>query len=125
MSATRSLHHLALAAAVFSTLGCARERPAASSAAALAPRDDMRTRIEQAIEREVASLRGREEVSSYLESLRARATAQRRVTALEVEPGVAAIERLAPSIGSEAAAEWVRSFRQSMAGLSASYRPVS
>src|SRR5688572_20406856 len=60
---------------------------------------DVRKQIEDAIRTEVEPLRGRDEVMAYLDRLRARAVAQRKVTALEVEPGLAAIERLEPALG--------------------------
>jgi hypothetical protein len=78
----------------------------------------MRPRIEAALRTEVEPLRGRDEVSAYLERLRVRAVAQHQVTALEVEPGVAAIERLEPELGSDAVQEWIVRFTQSMAALS-------
>jgi hypothetical protein len=79
---------------------------------------DVRPRIEAALRTEVDPLRGHEDVSAYLERLRARAVAQHQVTALEVEPGVAAIERLEPELGSDAVQEWITRFTQSMAKLS-------
>jgi hypothetical protein len=78
----------------------------------------MRPRIEAAVRTEVDPLRGREAVAAYLERLRARAVAQHQVTALEVEPGVAAIERLEPELGSDAVQEWIATFSRSMAALS-------
>jgi hypothetical protein len=78
----------------------------------------MRPRIEAALRTEVEPLRGREDVSAYLDRLRARAVAQHQVTALEVEPGVAAIERLEPELGGDAVQEWIARFTLSMAALS-------
>jgi len=88
----------------------------------VAPAIDMRARIEEAIRTEVEPLHGRRDVEAYLERLTRRAVAQRRVTALEVEPGVAAIERLMPELGPEATQEWVARFVQSMTALSREYR---
>jgi hypothetical protein len=81
-------------------------------------RADARPRIEKAMRTEVEPLRGRDEVAAYLEKLRVRAVSQHQVTALEVEPGVAAIEKLEPEIGSDATQEWIARFVQSMAELS-------
>jgi hypothetical protein len=50
----------------------------------------MRARVREAIER--ADVRGRESLDRFLEMLEARARAQGKVTALEVEPGIAMIE---------------------------------
>jgi hypothetical protein len=86
---------------------------------------DMRARIEEAIRTEVEPLHRRPDVEAYLERLRRRAVAQRRVTALEVEPGVAAIERLMPELGPEATQERVARFVQSMTALSREYRESS
>jgi hypothetical protein len=85
-------------------------------------RPDFRPRIAETIRTEVDPLRSREDVASYLDRLRARAIAQRQVTALEVEPGVAAIERLAPELGSDATQDWIVRFTMSMAELSQGYR---
>jgi hypothetical protein len=77
----------------------------------------MRPRIEAALRTEVDPLHGREDVAAYLERLHARAVAQHQVTALEVEPGVAAIERLEIELGSDAVQAWIARFTQSMAAL--------
>jgi hypothetical protein len=98
-------------------LGCAHAQPAVRPDGP-DRRADVRPQIEAALRSEVAPLRGREDVSAYLEYLRARAVAQQQVTALEVEPGVAAIERLEPELGSDAVQEWIARFTQSMAALS-------
>ena len=116
---------MAAALVLFSTLACAHgSGRSAEPSPAAGPQGDMRSRIDEAIEREVAPLRERDEVASYLDRLRARAETQRQVTALEVEPGVEAIARLEVALGTDATHEWIRSFTQSMAALSESYRPV-
>jgi len=83
---------------------------------------DRRAELEAAIRKEVEPLRSKDEVAAYLERLRARAVAQRQVTALELETGVAAIERFTPELGAEATQEWVGRFVRSMTELSQSYR---
>ena len=92
--------------------------PAIASAAPALPPVDLRPRVEAALRDEVEPLRGKDDVTAYLERLHVRATARGQVTALEIEPGVAAIERLTPELGSEAAQEWVGRFVQSMTELS-------
>jgi hypothetical protein len=102
---------------------CSDAKPAARvGQPPAAGREDVRPRIAEAIRTEVEPLQGREDVASYLDRLRARAVAQGRVTALEVEPGVAAIERLAPELGGDATQEWIVRFTVSMAELSQSHR---
>jgi hypothetical protein len=85
----------------------------------------MREQIDAAIRAEVLPLRGKQEVLAYLDRLRARALAQRKVTALEVEPGLAALERLEPVIGNHAVQQEVIKFAQSMAQLSHSFPAVA
>jgi hypothetical protein len=80
---------------------------------------DVRAQIRQAVETEVAPLKGAGEVERYLGDLEARARRNRRVTALEVEPGVEAIQRLAGEIGPERTQEKLATFTQTMARLSA------
>jgi len=81
--------------------------PALTAAAASAPRSrpapsPMREAIRRAVE--AAPVEGAPDLGAYLDSLEARAVAQRAVTALEVEPGIAMIRRHSPEPDQEAQA---------------------
>jgi len=80
---------------------------------------DTREQVAAQIEREVAPLRTRQEVTAYLDELERRAEANGQVTALEVMPGVIAIEQLAGAIGFQRATELGAEFAERMAQLSA------
>lgn len=66
----------------------------AAAASASAAGAHMRAAIQRVIDEEVTNLETEAQVDAYLSKLEARAIANGRVTALEVEPGFAAIARL-------------------------------
>ncbi|MCB9715720.1 MAG: hypothetical protein H6712_17755 [Myxococcales bacterium] len=74
--------------------GAGGERPRARPR----PRVSLRPRITEEEERELPGLHGRVDVEAYLDRLVARARAQGRVTAVEVEPGMSAIFALRSSM---------------------------
>jgi hypothetical protein len=84
-----------------------------------APHVSMRAQIRQAIETDVAPLHSEGDVDRYLGDLEARARRNGRVTALELEPGIRAIQRLADELGHERADEKLAAFAQKMTRLAA------
>ncbi len=62
---------------------------------------DLRPEIEREEERALPELHGRADVEAYLERLEARARAQGRVTAVEIEPGMTAIFTLRGRVSEE------------------------
>jgi len=82
-----------------------------------APRD-MRSRIQAQIDREVTPLDGEVEIVAYLDELEHRARRRGQVTALEVEPGVEAIHRLAGDVPAERIDALRAAFSTRMATLS-------
>ena len=73
-----------------------RALPAPAAAVAGAP--DMRDQVKARIQLEVTSLHTEQQVDAYLAALRGRARHNRRVTPLEVAPGLRAIRQLAGKI---------------------------
>jgi hypothetical protein len=64
---------------------------------------DLRGAIREEIQREVGALRTEQDVDAYLDRLERRARERGVVTAVEIEPGFAAIDRLTGDGGSVAA----------------------
>jgi hypothetical protein len=82
---------------------------------------DMQAEIERVISQEVAGLKTEAEVTAYLAQLEVRARQRGDVTALEVEPGFAAIGRLPP----EASERMRREFGKKMSELGRELRQNS
>lgn len=87
--------------------------------ASVAPAVDIRAQIRQADEVNQATLKTEQDVDRYLETLIARAKQNRRVTALEVQPGIHAILELTEQIGDDRAMAKHSQFTKLMAKLSA------
>jgi hypothetical protein len=85
----------------------------------VARKQSTRMEIARIIRQEVEPLRGVEQVEAYLARLEARARAKGRVTALEVEPGIAAIRGLLPRIGQKRVRLQVTAFGRRMTSLAA------
>lgn len=83
-------------------------------------RVDMRRRVKQTIEKEVAHLSEESAVDGYLAMLKGRAQAQKQVTVLEVEPGIQAIMKLETILGPEETHRRVNAYETEMAALSRS-----
>lgn len=90
-----------------------------ASVASGAPAVDIRAQIRQADEANQATLKTEQDVDRYLETLIARAKQNRRVTALEVQPGIHAILELTEQIGDDRAMAKHSQFTKLMAKLSA------
>jgi hypothetical protein len=82
---------------------------AAPSTLALPPK------LRQTIDDELAQLHSERDVEAYLHDLEARARRQGRVTAFEIEPGIAAIQRL---VAPERVSEQIGQYAQRMGELS-------
>lgn len=89
--------------------------------ASVAPAVDIRAQIRQADEVNQATLKTEQDVDRYLETLIARAKQNRRVTALEVQPGIHAILELTEQIGDDRAMAKHSQFTKLMARLSAEF----
>lgn len=68
-------------------------------------RQSLRPAIEAEIEKETAGLDTEGAVDAYLDRLERRARAQGKVTAVEIEPGMVAIQRLGAVLGHKAVME--------------------
>lgn len=64
-------------------------------------RPNLRAAIDQEIHRETGGLNSEAAVDAYLDRLERRARQQGKVTAVEIEPGFVAIQRLDPALGSK------------------------
>lgn len=76
---------------------------AAAAAADAGAAQSVRAQVRRIVREEVEGLATREEVEAYLDRLVERARARGAVTALDVEPGFAAIDQIAPEMGAESA----------------------
>lgn len=77
----------------------------------------MRAAIDQAVRTETQGLDTPEAVDAYLDRLESRARAQGKVTAVEIEPGITAIDRLRSSLGEERVLEKRNQFSRRMEQL--------
>ena len=95
------------------------DRTAGSSRSADAPPvQTMRDRVAAVIAKEVTHLKAEREIAQYLETLKERAVRQQRVTALEVQPGVAALQTLESDLGPDEMNRRIDVFTSEMAALS-------
>lgn len=78
---------------------------------------NVRAAIDDAIRKETAGLDTPEAVDAYLDRLEKRAREQGKVTAVEIEPGITAIDRLRGSLGEERVAEKRNRFSRRMEQL--------
>jgi hypothetical protein len=90
-------------------------RPTSIGPATLPPLPE---NVQRAIDEELPQLHSERDLERYLGELEARARQKRQVTALEVEPGMRAIQRYAPP---EKTLETRATFSQRMAALSKEY----
>jgi hypothetical protein len=114
---------LALWAAALVALGACGHKSVTSPKPAARQTSDVRAELARLIEREVLPLvdapDGVLRLDRYLEALEARARVRGAVTALDVEPGFAAIRALEPRLGADHALAKTDSFSQRMTRLSA------
>ena len=83
----------------------------------------MRRQIAEVVDREVSIIEDEHELDRYLEALARRAKENGKVTALEVQPGIEAINRQYSGKNSEKMNEEIVAFSQKMALLSESFSP--
>jgi hypothetical protein len=76
-------------------------RSRGDSTAVPSARADLHTAIEQEIQKETGGLNSEPAVDAYLDRLERRARQQGKVTAVEIEPGFVAIQRLDAALGSK------------------------
>ena len=95
--------------------------PTHLSKPAAVPKPKMHEQVALTVENEVKPLRDVPKVEHYLRLLKQRAKEKKQVTALEVEPGMAAIRSLEPIIGGKEMLERLQSFSAEMTTLSRSF----
>lgn len=81
-------------------------------------RSDVREAVARAVSDEVSQINDESALNHYLATLRARALAKHEVTALEVETGIAAIDRLRERLGQQSADDKIRAFSAEMTEIS-------
>ena len=86
---------------------------------------EIRRQIAAAVAAASPGIKNRPQLEDYLRSLTERALLQRRVSALEVEPGRQLIDQLRPSLGAETAALLTSNFLERMAALSATFDAIA
>ena len=84
-------------------------------------KEDMRQRVAEVIESEAVQLTKIDSVDNYLAALKNRAIKQKKVTALEIEPGIHAIMNLESTIGPEETQNKIAAFTNEMESLSRTF----
>jgi hypothetical protein len=92
-------------------------RRSGSTAAPAPAQSNLRAAVDEAIRTETPGLDTPQAVDAYLERLEKRAREQGKVTAVEIEPGITAIDRLRGTLGEERVAEKRNRFSRRMEQL--------